>query len=63
MARKVVTNDQRSMAHSASHAREFEIVLVWAIDRLGRSIQHLVGFMNEIQALGIFLTFTAISKR
>jgi DNA invertase Pin-like site-specific DNA recombinase len=35
--------------------REFDIVLVWAIDRLGRSIQHLVGFMNEIQALGIDL--------
>jgi DNA invertase Pin-like site-specific DNA recombinase len=30
--------------------REFDIVMVWAIDRLGRSIQHLVGFMNEIQA-------------
>jgi DNA invertase Pin-like site-specific DNA recombinase len=35
--------------------REFDIVLVWAIDWLGRSIQHLVGFMNEIQALGIDL--------
>lgn len=32
--------------------REFDIVMVWAIDRLGRSIQHLVGFMNEIQSLG-----------
>ena len=32
--------------------REFDVIMVWAIDRLGRSIQHLVGFMNEIQALG-----------
>jgi DNA invertase Pin-like site-specific DNA recombinase len=35
--------------------REFDIIMVWAIDRLGRSIQQLVGFMNEIQALGIDL--------
>jgi DNA invertase Pin-like site-specific DNA recombinase len=29
--------------------------MVWAIDRLGRSIQHLVGFMNDIQAMGVDL--------
>ena len=26
--------------------REFDLIMVWAIDRLGRSIQHLIGFMN-----------------
>ena len=35
--------------------REFDLIMVWAIDRLGRSIQHLVGFMNDIQALGVDL--------
>jgi DNA invertase Pin-like site-specific DNA recombinase len=35
--------------------REFDIVMVWAIDRLGRSIQQLVEFMNELQWLGIDL--------
>jgi DNA invertase Pin-like site-specific DNA recombinase len=35
--------------------REFDIVLVWAIDRLGRSIQQLVEFMNELQWQGIDL--------
>ena len=35
--------------------REFDVVMVWAIDRLGRSIQHLVGFMNEMQALNVDL--------
>ena len=35
--------------------REFDLIMVWAIDRLGRSIQHLVGFMNEIQSLGVDL--------
>ena len=29
--------------------------MVWAIDRLGRSIQHLVGFMNELQSLRVDL--------
>jgi DNA invertase Pin-like site-specific DNA recombinase len=36
-------------------SREFDIVMVWAIDRLGRSIQQLVEFMNELQWLGIDL--------
>ena len=35
--------------------REFDLIMVWAIDRLGRSIQHLVGFMNEIQSLNVDL--------
>ena len=35
--------------------REFDLIMVWSIDRLGRSIQHLVSFLNEIQALGIDL--------
>jgi len=35
--------------------REFDLIMVWAIDRLGRSIQHLVGFMNEIQSMGVDL--------
>ena len=35
--------------------REFDLIMVWAIDRLGRSIQHLVGFMNELQSLNVDL--------
>ena len=35
--------------------REFDLIMVWAIDRLGRSIQHLVGFMNDILAMGVDL--------
>lgn len=35
--------------------REFDLIMVWAIDRLGRSIQHLVGFMNEIKSLNVDL--------
>ena len=38
-----------------STRREFDLIMVWAIDRLGRSIQHLVGFMNELQSLRVDL--------
>jgi DNA invertase Pin-like site-specific DNA recombinase len=33
--------------------RKFDMVAAWSIDRLGRSLQELVSFLNEIQALGI----------
>lgn len=38
-----------------STRREFDVVMVWAIDRIGRSIQHLVTFMNDMQGVGIDL--------
>ena len=27
------------------------MIAAWSVDRLGRSLQHLVGFLNELQAL------------
>ena len=35
--------------------REFEVVMAWSVDRLGRSLQDLVGFLGELHALGIDL--------
>lgn len=35
--------------------REFDIVAAWAVDRLGRSLPDLVGFLGELQARGIDL--------
>jgi DNA invertase Pin-like site-specific DNA recombinase len=37
----------------AATRREFDRVAVWALDRLGRSMQHLVGLINDLHALGI----------
>jgi DNA invertase Pin-like site-specific DNA recombinase len=34
---------------------EFDMLAVWSIDRLGRSLQHLVETVNELHALGIDL--------
>ncbi|MEO7861115.1 MAG: recombinase family protein [Nitrospirales bacterium] len=30
--------------------REFELVAAWSVDRLGRSLQHLVTFLNELHS-------------
>ena len=35
--------------------REFEMVMAWSVDRLGRSLQDLVGFLSELHALKIDL--------
>jgi DNA invertase Pin-like site-specific DNA recombinase len=35
--------------------RRFDVVMAWSVDRLGRSLQDLVGFLSELHALGIDL--------
>lgn len=35
--------------------REFDVVMAWSVDRLGRSLQDLVGFLGEIHAKGVDL--------
>ena len=35
--------------------REFDLVAAWSVDRLGRSLQDLVGFLNELHAKNIDL--------
>jgi DNA invertase Pin-like site-specific DNA recombinase len=34
--------------------REFDMVMAWSVDRLGRSLQDLVGFLSELHALKIY---------
>ena len=35
--------------------RQFDLIAAWSVDRLGRSLQDLVGFLTEVHALGINL--------
>src|ERR1700704_3942148 len=35
--------------------RQFDVVMAWSVDRLGRSLQDLVVFLSEIHSLGIDL--------
>jgi len=39
----------------AAARREFDVVMGWSVDRLGRSLQDLVGFLSELHALKIDL--------
>jgi DNA invertase Pin-like site-specific DNA recombinase len=41
--------------YRAATRREFDVVMAWSVDRLGRSLQDLVGFLSELHALGIDL--------
>jgi len=35
--------------------RRFDLIACWSVDRLGRSLQDLVGFLREVHSLGIDL--------
>jgi DNA invertase Pin-like site-specific DNA recombinase len=35
--------------------RKFDVIMAWSVDRLGRSVQHLVEFLTEIHALKVDL--------
>ena len=35
--------------------REFDLVAAWSVDRLGRSLQDLVGFLTELHGAGVDL--------
>ena len=35
--------------------REIDLVACWSVDRLGRSLQHLVGFLAEVRERGVDL--------
>ncbi|MFX8755050.1 recombinase family protein, partial [Acinetobacter baumannii] len=35
--------------------RRFDLVAAWAVDRLGRSLQDLVGFLGELRAADVNL--------
>jgi DNA invertase Pin-like site-specific DNA recombinase len=41
-----------------AHSRKFDTVLVWKLDRFGRSLRHLVNALAELEALG--LTFVSL---
>lgn len=39
----------------AAMRREFDVIAAWSVDRLGRSLTHLVAMLDEIHAKGIDL--------
>src|SRR5499433_971632 len=41
--------------HRDAARRRFDVIMAWSVDRLGRSLQDLVGFLSELHALKIDL--------
>jgi DNA invertase Pin-like site-specific DNA recombinase len=41
--------------HQDAKRRRFDIVMAWSVDRLGRSLQDLVAFLQELHAAGVEL--------
>ena len=39
----------------AATRREFDVVMAWSVDRLGRSLQHLVAFLSDLHGSGVDL--------
>src|SRR3954469_23621272 len=35
--------------------RQFDVVMAWSVDRLGRSLQDLIGFLSDLHSLNIDL--------
>src|SRR5690242_17328645 len=38
---------------NAATRRDIDMVAAWSVDRLGRSIQDLIGFLSEIRSAGV----------
>lgn len=38
-----------------ANRRRFDLIAAWSVDRLGRSLQHLVGFLEDVHHLGVDL--------
>lgn len=43
-------DDRPNLAHAIAFAREDDVIVVWKLDRLGRSISHLISCMKELEA-------------
>jgi DNA invertase Pin-like site-specific DNA recombinase len=41
--------------HRDATKRQFDVVVAWSVDRLGRSLQDLIAFLSELHSLGIDL--------
>jgi DNA invertase Pin-like site-specific DNA recombinase len=42
------------MMHGVAR-KEFNLIAAWSVDRVGRSLQHLLGFLGELKAKGVDL--------
>jgi Resolvase, N terminal domain len=55
MLDRIASNGVRCIIGIATSGRKFDMVMAWSVDRLGRSLQDLVGLLSESHALRIDL--------
>lgn len=48
-----VRTDRPALAKAIDHLREGDTLVVWKLDRLGRSLRHLVEIVNRLDELGV----------
>lgn len=46
-------DDRPNLARVIAYAREGDVIVVWKLDRLGRSISHLIASMKELERKGV----------
>jgi DNA invertase Pin-like site-specific DNA recombinase len=45
--------ERKGLSEALSHLREGDILVVWRLDRLGRSLRHLIDTITELHAKGV----------
>lgn len=45
----------RELTQAMSHLRDGDTLVIWKLDRLGRSLKHLISFVNDLEAKEIAL--------
>jgi DNA invertase Pin-like site-specific DNA recombinase len=45
--------ERKGLTESLSHLREGNTLVVWRLDRLGRSLRHLIDTITELNARGV----------
>ena len=48
-----VKSERKGLAEALAYVREGDVIVVWKLDRLGRSLQHLIEVMTELQGRGV----------
>ncbi len=57
---KASVADRPQLAELLSHVRRGDTVIIWRVDRLGRSLRHLVEIVQSFEAAGV--AFRSLSK-
>ena len=50
-----VSTDRQNTDNQEAVRRKFDVVAAWSVDRLGRSLQDLVGFLSQLHRVGVDL--------